>query len=298
MLYLDLMEDSKKNILGVVSSIGSLIFLVGTLISGLNLLYAVIERFIPDPVVGYFVRGGVDIGLSISISAFIVFLPLLIYASKKMSKDINRADVGSRMSATQSVAIALIVGIAILTLAIASITFIFYFLTGGLTIQFTAKLIATVIVGGLVFAYYRSLWRKAFNGVILGRKIFGMVIGSLSILLVCVGIYIINPLTIQDRKMDFGSLSSLMSARDEIENRWHKDQKLPKALQNIQRYEVAYMIKSVNVYELCADFKAVIKNQESKRNPYRDFIYDEIGRNCFTFNAGATKKYSDRDYRL
>ena len=123
----------------------------------------------------------------------------------------------------------------------------------------------------------------------LGKKVFVVTVGFLGALMICVGILIVDPFTIKDRKLAFETLSNLMRAQNLVENRWNSEKKLPESLENFRGDSLTYKVISPNAYKLCAEFKLIIKNQNSKRNPYRNFIYEKNGLNCFRFTPGELR---------
>ena len=88
------MKDNEVHILAVMASLGTFVFLAGSLISGLIICYSLIEILLPEidsfPVSGFEYGFGIFFALSHATAFFIVFFPLYIYSSRHMQRAIKR----------------------------------------------------------------------------------------------------------------------------------------------------------------------------------------------------------------
>ena len=122
------MEDNKPHILTIMASLGTFVFLAGSLISGLILCYSLIEILLPEidsfQVSGFEYGFGIFFALSNATAFFIVFFPLYIYSSRYMQRAIKRQlQVGKVIEIIQNIVIAIIIAISILIVAVSAVIF-------------------------------------------------------------------------------------------------------------------------------------------------------------------------------
>ncbi len=292
------MEDNKPHILTIMASLGTFVFLAGSLISGLILCYSLIEILLPEidsfQVSGFEYGFGIFFALSNATAVFIVFFPLYIYSSICMQRIIkNNLKEGTGLETIQNVIIAIIIAISILIVAVSTVILITGFLNTGLPITFLLKIFITIFIAVLIFIYYRALWKRDFNCFLLRDKVFVSVVCVVAFLLVSYSVYLINPLTIADRRESLNTIKALKNIKNEIEFSKKEDKELPINLEDINSYyraeekdgKIEYKKLSDTKYELCANIKTIAKNQESKHFQAKDFKYNKTGRNCFVFEV-------------
>ena len=94
------MEDNKSHILAIIASLGTFVFLAGSLISGLVLCYSLIDILLPEidsfQVSGFEYGFGIFFALSNATAFFIVFFPLYIYSSRHMQKSYQKTTTGRK----------------------------------------------------------------------------------------------------------------------------------------------------------------------------------------------------------
>ena len=290
------MKDNKVHILAVMASLGTFVFLAGSLISGLIICYSLIEILLPEvdsfQVSGFEYGFGIFYALSNATAFFIVFFPLYIYSSRHMQRAIKKdLQVGKVIETIQNIVIAVIIAISILIVAVSAVILIIGFLNTGLPTTFLLKIFITILIAILIFIYYKALWKRDFDGFFLRDKFFVSVVCVVALLLVSYSVYRINPLTIADRRESQDTIRALQNIKSEIEFSKREEKGLPTNLEEINNYhrteekdgEIEYKKLSDTNYELCANIKTIAKNQDSKHFPAKDFKYNKTGRNCWTF---------------
>ena len=261
----------------------------GSLLFALDILLPEIDSF---QVSGFEYGFGIFFALSNATAFFIVFFPLYIYSSRHMQKAIKRQlQVGKVIETIQNIVIATIISVSILVVAISTVILITGFLNTGLPTTFLLKIFITILIAVLIFIYYKALWKRDFDGFLLRDKIFTIVVCVVALFLISYSVYRINPLTIADRRESRDTIQALQNIKSEIEFSKREEKGLPITLDEINNYyraeekdgEIEYKKLSDTNYELCANIKTIAKNQDSKHFPAKDFKYNKIGRNCWTF---------------
>lgn len=295
------MNETKTTPKDFFLNLGALICLYFSLISFLNLIFAIIDKYLPDAVSGY------DFGLYTirwTISILIILFPLYIYLSRLIHADIYRIPEKKNLWIRKwSSYLTLFLTGA--TIAVDLIILINVFLGGEITVRFVAKIISVLIVSALVFAYGLYDLRR----VDIGEKSRLLAISIIASIIVLITIVIGfmaagSPFAERNRRFDNQRVQDLTSIQYQITNYWQKKGALPLSLsdlndplssftiprdpENKTMYE--YATKDATHFELCATFSLPSSTDASQTYP----AYPDNAEMSNQFAHGAGRTCFDR----
>lgn len=252
--------------------LGAVVALYSSVFALLDLLFSVINYFLPDQLAGYFYANQVAWPISI----LIVFIPLLYLLEGMIAKDI-RMNPEKKELWVRRWRIFLTLFLTGLTIAISLIALINVYLSGEIGWRLAWKVIATVIIAGAVFKYYFFDLNETHRFAKLGMNMSkwgGLVIVLLAVVMgfVAVG----SPAKQRALRFDSQRLGDLQGIQWQIVSHWQQKEKLPATLNDLKDpisgnvipndpetekpYE--YTAKSATSFELCATF--ALKNNDTK----------------------------------
>lgn len=265
-------------------------------ISLLTLLFEIINVAFPDPL------SWVDpysSGMRMAIASLIIIYPLLLVLSWVLNREIALVPEKQNLPIRR--------WLTYLTLFVAGgaiiidlIVLLNYFLNGELTSRFIWKVLAVLIVAGIVFGYYIYSLRRTITETKMFNKTFAVVV-ALVILGSIVGGFAImgSPATARSLRFDERKISDLSSIQGQITYFWQQKQELPQTLEELnnplshftvpndpqtnQPYE--YRMISPTSFELCATFN-LEQRESNNRNSRAMYEFGgnwehEAGRQCF-----------------
>jgi len=286
--------------------LGATIVLYASAIALINLAISIINYAVPDPLAGYFYSSSV----AWPISMLVVLVPLLYVIEWLINRDVRitpeKRDIWIRrwrIYLTLFLSGALIVGDLIALLNT--------YLSGEITARFAYKVLAILIIAGVIFKYYalerwegirnRALWQKvmAWAGIVI--VLTGIIGGFL-----VVG----SPKTQRTLRFDQQRVNDLSNIQWQIINHWQRVGKLPVSLSELTDpisgniipndpetdapYE--YRAKASTTFELCANFGLPTRDDKGRGEygrggiSYPTIIYPgdrdsnwnhQAGRTCF-----------------
>jgi hypothetical protein len=270
-------------------------------IVGLIRLYITyVSALFPDPLNYYFTS--IANGVRWSTSILIIAVPVYLLTSWMIAKDFISQPKKRELSLRKWL-VYLTLFISALTIIIDLIMLVNNFLSGELTIQFSLKVLAVLIVAGGVFWYY--IWDlKRQNLKSKTPRILAWIVSVIILISLAAGFFIIGtPAAQRDRKFDDQRINDLQTLQAEIVNYWSRKESLPETLTNLEDSISGYVVSmdpksglpyEYNIidplsFELCATFSRTSKNFDSRTvkpfSPYDSFQQNwehEIGRTCFT----------------
>lgn len=286
--------------------LGAIVALIVSVVSIINLSFSIINYYFPDQLAGYFYVS--DIAWPISV--LIVLLPVLFVLEYFIEKDIKinveKAEIWIRrwrVYLTLFVAGATIVGDVIALLNV--------YLSGEISVRFLYKILAVIIISGIVFTHY--LLSKNYPAIgsktHLVKKILpwlAIIIGLIAIILgfVVVG----SPTRQRNLKMDSQRISDLSSIQWQIINHWQQKESLPKALDELNdsisgyvvpvdpQTKVPYIYKNSLTndnysFELCADF--ALESEDNKgRGKFGNGYYGGVATDAM-YSVGYSDGYDN-----
>ncbi len=266
--------------------LGAIIALIVSVVSIINLYFSVINYYFPDQLAGYFYAGNI----AWPISVLIILVPLLYVFEYMISKDMvkspEKADLWIRkwrIYLTLFVTGATIIGDFIALINV--------YLNGEISSRFLYKVLAVIVISGIVFAYYILIKNPGEVNKNLTKKIvviLGIVITLAAIIL---GFLVVgSPTKQRNVRFDSTRVSDLNGIQWQIINHWQQKAELPLSLDELKdpisgysipvdpktRADYEYKVISSGTkpsFELCADF-ALESSDGKGRGDYYGGGYD------------------------
>lgn len=200
----------------------------------LALLFEVINSAFPDALNPVYYGGFSNPGIRWAVASLVIIFPLYLFLSWFIRKDVV-AHVEKAHIAIRRWFIYFTLFAAGAAVVIDLVTLLNTFLGGEITIRFTLKVLAVLIVAGTVFAYYLYDLRRTDRGDAHVRVSF--VWGAAAVVLASiVGGFIVmgSPTAQRDFRFDEQRVSALQSIQWQVINYWQTKAKLPSALSDLQ----------------------------------------------------------------
>jgi hypothetical protein len=306
-------ETTSKNAVAAVHASPKDVFIhllmIGTLYVGVfsfcSLWYDYINLLFPDKL-NFYYRSILD-GVLTSTSILIVIFPVYIFTSWLLEKDIALVPEKRELRVRKWL-VYLTLFIAAIAIIVEVVRLIYNFQMGELTMNFSLKIVVTLLVAAAAFGYH--LWdvKRPIGSVSMWPKNIAIaalivVFGSVGYSYVLVG----TPSHQRAVRFDDQRISDLQNVQGQIIAHWQQKEKLPATLAEMNDsisgfvpptdpdtgapYE--YSVKSPLSFELCATFGAKSINDFGvNRDVYEPMAYydkatakdnwsHEAGRTCF-----------------
>ena len=212
--------------------IGAMVALYASAVSLLNLLFEIINASFPDAL--HFSYDNFSSGMRWSIASLIIVFPLYIFLSWFINKDLAanplKKNLGIRKWLTYLTLF--IAGVAIITDLIMLIN---TFLGGEITARFTFKVLAVLIVAGVIFAYYLYDLRRDVGQKSSQMKLLVWAV-SFGVLASIVGGFFImgSPFTLRMKRFDERRVNDLQNIQYQIVNFYQRKGVLPNSLDELK----------------------------------------------------------------
>lgn len=240
----------------------------------INLLFSIINYFFPDSLAGYFFANSI----AWPISMLIILVPVLYGLEYLIGRDIakmpEKADLWIRkwrIYLTVFLTIALIGGDLI--------TLINTYLNGEISARFAYKVIAVLLVGGLVGKYYFfSLYTnfKVSKTVVKFNTWLGV---ALVVAAIITGFIVVgSPTKQRNIRFDNQRMSDLQNIQWQVVNYWQQKEKLPTALSDLNdplygnivptdpetKAAYEYSMKGPLSFEICSTFALAYEDMKGR----------------------------------
>ncbi len=257
--------------------LGTLITLITSVVSFMNLVFGTLDKQFPDVLNASYQYGynTYDFeGIRIALATLIIFFPIFVAVSFFWKRFIKRG-LGQIDEVIKKWLVYLILFLSSVVMAVDLVTLVKYFVSGEITSRFIYKVITVLVVAVLVGTYYyiSEIWhgsekfKKIYTNVcaILGiLLVFGAIIYSFSIM----G----SPAKQRLLRFDDRRVSDLQNIQYQIITYWQQKEKLPEELKDLaspltgyslpvppnfekgEKYEYIAKDKDKLVFELCAEF--------------------------------------------
>ncbi|HEX7724245.1 MAG TPA: DUF5671 domain-containing protein [Candidatus Paceibacterota bacterium] len=252
--------------------LGATVVLYVAVIALLNLFFSVINFAYPDTLAGYYSSNTI----ATPISMLIVLIPLLYVLEWVLVRDVRRipekADLWIRrwrIHLTLFLSGATIIGDVI--------ALVNTYLSGEITVRFAWKILATLVVCGVVFAYYLLTRVTTEQRGRIARKTLAIIGAVVAILAIVLGFLIVgSPQHQRDIRFDNQRVSDLSNIQWQIISEWQRMGALPQTLDQMKdalSYTVIpndpqtgkpyeYVVKGKTSFDLCTTF--ALKTQDTK----------------------------------
>lgn len=242
--------------------------------SFLALLFGYIDTLLPDKL-NYYVIDFSSGTIRFSIASLIIIFPTYLTLTKIFNRDIRKNPEKKNIWIRKWL-VYFTLFVSGITIIVELIRIINEFLGGDLTAQFALKVIAVIVVTGLVFGYYAYDLKGKWEREVKKAKIIGWITAFVVLSTIVSGFFIIgSPRTQRLLRFDAEKIQNLENIQWQIVNYWQLKETLPKALSDLEDpisgfvaprdqqtgEEYSYKIISELAFELCARF-----NKESVGN--------------------------------
>ncbi len=265
-------NNHKLNISYFFLSLGVLVSLVTSVISFLNLFFAVLEKKMPDVLNSFYQYGynsysfeNARSALATLLIAFPVLCVLTYFWNKKKEKDLLEYD-----KVVKNWMVYVLIFLAVLVVLIDLIVLVRYFVSGEITLRFVLKVLSVLLVAKIVvFIFLPEVLEIKFKKILQkGASIFSIVF---FVFIIVFSFSVIgSPKTQRNLRIDERRVSDLQSIQWQVISYWQQKEKLPENLKDLSSplsgfylpvdpefqkgrvYE--YNKKGDLSFELCADF--------------------------------------------
>jgi len=255
-------KNSPKDFFLHLLSIIALYMSAGSL---LTLLFQYINVLLPDPL-GYASYRGIASGIRYAMASLIIMFPVYIFISRMLYREYV-AEPEKKEYKFRKWLVYFTLFAAGITIITDLIVLIYNFLGGDLTGRFIFKVLAVLLVAGVIFWYYQRDLKNALTE----KQVKYLCWGVCAFMLVSIvfGFFTAgSPLKARLFNFDDRKISDLQTIQYQIINFWQRKEALPKNLdeltdsisgfkapkdpQTIDAYE--YIVKGKMNFELCAVF--------------------------------------------
>ncbi len=265
-------NNHKLNISYFFLSLGVLVSLVTSVISFLNLVFAVLEKKMPDVLNSFYQYGynsysfeNARSALATLLIAFPVLCVLTYFWNKKKEKDLLEYD-----KVVKNWMVYVLIFLAVLVVLIDLIVLVRYFVSGEITLRFVLKVLSVLLVAKIVvFIFLPEVFEIKFKKILQkGASIFSIVF---FVFIIVFSFSVIgSPKTQRNLRIDERRVSDLQSIQWQVISYWQQKEKLPENLKDLSSplsgfylpvdpefqkdrvYE--YNKKGDLSFELCAEF--------------------------------------------
>lgn len=233
----------------------------------LALLFEYINVLFPDEL-DTFYRGEFNTAIRLSIASLIIIFPTYLALTKVLNRDIRR-NPEKKSIWIRKWLIFLTLFVAGVTIIVDLVRLVNEFLGGEITIAFSLKVLAVLVVTGAVFGYYLYDLKGEWERKVKKAKIIGWITAFIVLVAVVSGFFIIGtPVDQRLLRFDQEKVNDLQNIQWQIVNFWQSKERLPETLtelddpisgfvvpvdpQTKEQYE--YRVISGLTFELCAEF--------------------------------------------
>lgn len=274
----------------------------------LSLIFSLIDRFLPDPLVegwaDYSTTSGRVATIRTAISVLVVFFTLFAFMFRLTNR--NRVDPDLRSSTVRRWFVYLTLFVAAVTIAGCVATLVYVFLSGELSSRFLLKILTDAIVAGGILAYFlqdvRQDQDEQVSGGAMSRASLGFLTASsvLVVAAVALGVFV-TPLPSNARLIahDEKRIEDLAAIARAILGYQRANGRLPSSLRELPEAAslelsdratgtaYGYIVDENRKFHLCSDFATVSTEARRmyKSPPEASGWRHQSGHVCFAFPA-------------
>ncbi len=283
--------------------LGIIVTLYISAISLVNLLFSIIDKKFPDALsnAGYY-YDAYSGSIRWAVSMLIIMFPLYLFLGWLFNREL-KVSPEKKLVGVRKWLVFLTLFLAGLTLSIDLVTLIYTFLGGEITTRFVYKVVAVLVVAGLIFAYYIY---DLLHDVTQHPKIFKtfasiagiFVLGSIIAGFMVMG----SPMNQRKLQFDQDRINDLQSIQSQVTYYWQQKGMVPKTLAELQDplsgYSVptdpetgaayTYQFTGALSFKVCAVFDLATQPGEISRPMYDpsgksslDYWKHKKGETCF-----------------
>lgn len=268
--------------------LGAIVTLFGSALSLLTLVFHVVNLRWPDNLETYV--DPYSAGMRWAIAFLVIVFPLFLLLAWRLAREYKREPAKLELGLRKWL-IYFTLFVTGAALIVDLITLLNYFLGGEITTRFILKVLAVLVVSGLVFGYYFNELRPARRER-CGRRM--ALVSTLLVLLALVGGFWLlgSPRTQRLIRLDEQRVNDLQSIQWQIINYWQQKGKLPASLTDLNdplanfvppldpgtNLAYRYQKGEGRSFQLCANFNLASR---SMTKPVSDNWQHGAGETCF-----------------
>lgn len=238
--------------------------LYATVASFLSLVFAILNRVLPEP--NQYFGDPYSGGVRFAMATLIVVFPLFVVLSRMITKALA-ADPARRDSAVRRWFVFITLFLASVALASDLVSALYFFFSGEFTARFALKVLAVLVVAGVVFWHYLGQIRGTATEK---KSMIAIYVSAVLVLASIVAAFAVfgSPASVRSLRYDNDRVSDLQTLQWQIVNQWQMKGELPATLAELQNpisgYSVPvdpvtgaqyeYRATSDLSFELCAAF--------------------------------------------
>jgi hypothetical protein len=257
--------------------LGTLITLITSVVSFLNLVFGTLDKQFPDVLNASYQYGynTYDFeGIRIALATLIIFFPVFVIVSFFWKRHIKKG-IGHIDEIIKKWLVYLVLFLSSVVTAVDLVILVKYFVSGEITSRFVYKVITVFIVAILVGSYYYILEISHCGDKL--KKNLGIIYSIVGILLVLTAVIysfsvIGSPQKQRLLRFDDRRVSDLQNIQYQIITYWQQKEKLPEDIKDLaspltgyslpvppmfdkgEKYEYLVKYKNALTFELCAEF--------------------------------------------
>ncbi len=271
---------------------GILIGLYASTISLLSVIFSLINKWLPDTTMNYYLGNYEDSSIRFALSVLIIFFPAFIYLSRLATKALTVSPEKKEMWVRRWFYF-LTLFLTGLAMAI-DLSFLVYSFIGGddLTLRFVLKVLAVFLVTLGIFRFYFYELKRDVTVATPKRKYLMYGVVTLFVIVVVTALVSVgSPAKQRKLNQDIQRVSDLSQINNEINAYFERNSALPNNLNDLTKTggyyvpnlkdqvtqkDYEYIVIDKQNYKLCAEF--VLPNPETRQT---NIWKHEAGRTCF-----------------
>ncbi len=274
-------------------NLGIMVALYVSVISMITLLFGIIDALFPDVIRATYYVDPYSSGIKTAIASIIVFYPLYIILGWINNKETLKSPEKKELPIRRwSVYLTLFV--TGLVMVIDLVVLLNNFLGGEIGTGFILKVLAVLIITGMVFSYYILNLR----GITDKKSVFNTIwISDVIVVLIILGFgfYVLgSPITQKSLRLDNQRISDLQTIQWRVINFWQQKSVLPVSIDALKdpladygvipvdpetKESYTYKVLSPTSFELCANFSLSARGIMSE--PVGENWQHDAGTRCF-----------------
>lgn len=271
-------------------SLGTLITLITSVVSFLNLVLGTLDKHFPDVLNSDYQYGynTYDFeSIRIALATLIIFFPVYVILSFLWRRFIKKG-LGDFDQVIKKWLVYLILFLSALVIAVDLVTLIKYFVSGEITSRFIYKVITVLVVAVLVgkYHFFSIIWngneklKKIFTNICV---LFGtlLVIGAIIYSFSIMG----SPAKQRMLRFDDRRVADLQSIQYQVITYWQQKEKLPEKLTDLANPITGYSLPVSPTFETGEKYEYVVKDDKK--------LVFEL---CATFSLPMPKGWREGSY--
>ncbi len=220
------MNDRKSTAPDFFLNLGVVVTLYAAVISFLSLTFDVINKVFPDNL-GYY-SDPYSSGARFSMATLIIVFPLFVWLSRMVTKIIV-GDPTRREAPVRRWLVYITLFLASVALVVDLVMLLNTFLSGEITARFILKVLAVLVVAGIVFWHYLAEVRGKSSEKRYQVAVYGSSILVIALLITTFGVFG-SPATMRKLRADNIRVSNLQAIQSQIMYQWQQKGMIPDSL--------------------------------------------------------------------